>query len=72
MELSTGRVLRVNQRRVRNLPAQTEYNLIDPLPPRKKEEARDVPIEAVPILVRFARPRPTTEASCAADPWIGS
>ena len=49
-ELSTGRLIRVNQRNVRELPAQKPYDEIDPLPPRERKRASDMPPEkATPI-----------------------
>ena len=49
LELATGRVLRVNQRRVRNLPVQQSYQQVDPLPQKAKRDVRDVPVEAIPL-----------------------
>ena len=63
VEISTGRVFRVNQRRVRNLPVQQNYHQVDPLPPKAKHTIRDVPAEAIPIPVEDNPHIPISPAS---------
>jgi len=49
IEIATGKVIRVNQRRVRLLPDQKAYDEIDPLPRARQKETRDLPRAAIPV-----------------------
>jgi len=50
VELATGKVLRVNQRRVRHIPDQKPYDEIDPAPTAvRAKETGEVPRQSIPV-----------------------
>ena len=49
IELATGKVLRVNRRRIRPIPEQLPYDQVDPLPVRKPLPEVDLPQISVPL-----------------------
>jgi len=51
VEITTGKVVRVNQERVRLLPAQKPYDEIDPIPQVETDKGNDLPIQGTPIPV---------------------
>jgi len=59
-ELSTGNIIRLNQRHVREIPASKPYDEIDPLPKRDTRPPEDfVTVDAKPIDLSPDHPLPT-------------
>lgn len=50
MELATGRIIRLNQQRVREIPQYQAYDEIDPIPNKQPTGSDLPPVEAKPVL----------------------
>ena len=68
IELATGKVLRVNQRRVRLIPEQKAYEEVDPLPKLPKKDVQDIPQDAIPIPLEPNSFIPTAPAAAVQPP----